>query len=80
MFNITFTAYPAVVYLRIDAENIKFTFVVSKARVSTLRAVTIPKMELMAAVLGSRLLTAMKKELELTNVKEFLWSDSKTVL
>jgi hypothetical protein len=33
--------------------------VVSKARVS-LRAVTIPKMELMAAVLGSRLLTAMK--------------------
>jgi hypothetical protein len=51
--------YTAVNYLRIEAENIEVALVVSKARVS-LRAVTIPKMELMAAVLGSRLLTAMK--------------------
>jgi hypothetical protein len=51
--------YTAVIYLRIEAENIEVALVVSKARVS-LRAVTIPKMELMAAVLGSRLLTAMK--------------------
>jgi hypothetical protein len=52
--------YTAVIYLRIEAENITVALVVSKARVSPLRAVTIPKMELMAAVLGSRLLTAMK--------------------
>jgi Pao retrotransposon peptidase/Family of unknown function (DUF5641)/Protein of unknown function (DUF1759)/Integrase zinc binding domain len=74
-------AYSTVVYLRIEFENhVEVAFVASKARVAPLKTLTIPKMELMAAVAGSRLANTIRQQISLNIEREFYWSDSRTVL
>jgi hypothetical protein len=77
-------AYSAGVYLRI--EEVHLAFVASKSRVAHLKQLTIPTMELMPAVLGTKLLTAVKKELmlpinseilEATDVNSWKWGPTK---
>jgi hypothetical protein len=48
--------------------------------VAPLKTLTIPKMELMAAVAGSRLANTIRYQINLTFEREFFWSDSRTVL
>ena len=55
------------------------SFVIGKARVSPLKQVTIPKMELAAATISARMSQFLQKELSHPDVKEF-WTDSKIVL
>ncbi|GFW77635.1 hypothetical protein TNCV_133261 [Trichonephila clavipes] len=54
-------------------------FLTSKARVSSLRRATIPRRELLAAVIGTRLTNSVIKALQWENIKRY-WSDSTTVL
>ena len=54
--------------------------VMAKARVAPLASITIPRLELMAAVVAARLSAILKKELHLSNIQHFYWTDSQIVL
>ena len=74
-------AYGAVAYLVWCCENGKEARIVSaKARVAPLRQGTIPRLELMAALLASRLAKTVHDEFKLKPSRVFLWSDSMIVL
>ncbi|XP_030386878.1 uncharacterized protein LOC115633562 [Scaptodrosophila lebanonensis] len=78
-------AYGAVAYLREVGMNgeIQIKFVCSKNRVSPIKessGATLPKLELTAAVVASRLAQYLKKELKLGVSSTYMWSDSSIVL
>ena len=65
-------AYAAVVYLRVECETgSQVSFVASKTRVSPLKQLSIPRLELLAALLLARLIfsvtQALKDEIHLSN-------------
>ena len=76
-------AYGAVAYFRVQHEN-NFTasFIIGKSRLAPLskNALTIPKLELQAAVIATRLKVKIIKENKFDTSKIYFWSDSKTVL
>ncbi|GFX49346.1 uncharacterized protein TNCV_3334641 [Trichonephila clavipes] len=69
-------------YVQVTKENLSnctiHTFV--DAKVSSLREATILRMELLAAVIGTRLMNSAIKALQRENIKRYYWSDSTTVL
>ena len=69
-------------YLRLvdDQDRVHCAFVMGKARVTPLKAMTIPRLELSAAVLSVRMSNLLKRELFHQEVKEVFWTDSKVVL
>ena len=73
--------FGAVAYLRLHKDdNISVKFVMGKARVTPLQAVSIPRLELTAAVLSVKLKIALDKAF-LGNINHvYFWSDSTTVL
>lgn len=78
------TAYGAVIYLRYIDENgdIQVTFVCSKARVAPLKRISLPRLELCAAVLLADLYKYVC-DTYLTHIQidsVFLWSDATIVL
>jgi hypothetical protein len=48
--------------------------------VSPLKQLTIPRLELLAAMIEARLAVSVKKENEQSNPSLFFWSDSSTVI
>ncbi|XP_065893821.1 uncharacterized protein [Dysidea avara] len=72
-------AYGTVVYLCQQGE---VCLVMSKSRVAPTRTVTLPKLELMAAVMASRLANFVKSSLHSYNLSTntHLWTDSQIVL
>lgn len=73
-------AFAAVAYFRIiDQENVRIALVSSKTKVAPLRGLSIPRMELMAAVLGARLRRTIEENHSLAIRKTCFWSDSSTV-
>ncbi|XP_039550287.1 uncharacterized protein LOC120495005 [Pimephales promelas] len=74
--------YGTVSYLRLqnDKKKIHLAFILGKARVAPLKKVTIPRMELTAAVLAVRVDRMLKTELQLELENSTFWSDSTTVL
>ncbi len=56
------------------------SFVIGKARVAPTKIVTIPRLELTAAVISSAVSSMLKEELELKIDQEYFWTDSKVVL
>lgn len=66
--------------LRDDSGKIHCSFVAGKSRVTPLKPVTIPRLELQAAVTSVKVGLQVRRELRLTDVHEFFWSDSKVVL
>ncbi|XP_046868658.1 uncharacterized protein LOC124461150 [Drosophila willistoni] len=75
-------AYAAVCYLRIrQGERTYLSFVASKAKVeSPLSPLSIPRMELQAAVIGAKLSNRIQRNPSLSINSSCYWSDSKTVL
>ncbi|XP_064638357.1 uncharacterized protein LOC135494368 [Lineus longissimus] len=75
-------AYAACCYIRFlyDDDTTQVTFVAAKARVAPLRAISIPRLELMAAVLGVRLARIIAKMLEISIGEHRFWTDSTDVL
>ncbi|XP_040068986.1 uncharacterized protein LOC120842033 [Ixodes scapularis] len=71
-------AYGAVVYLRTSgSENtVEIHLLLAKARVAPLKKLTLPRLELMGALIGSRLLRYVEKTLSLQDHEVYLWTDS----
>lgn len=75
-------AYGACIYVRSLCSNgsINVQLLVSKNRVAPIKVVTIPRLELCAALLGARLCTVVTESLTMPIVKRTFWSDSMIVL
>ncbi len=75
-------AYGAVIYLRTlyDDSSVTFQLVTSKARVAPVKSVTVPRLELMAAHLLSKLVVIVVKNLKLSLADVYAWTDSSIVL
>ena len=77
-------AMAAVAYLR--TTNSRQTtppqacFLMGKCKVAPIKQISVPKMELVAAVIGERLLQLIQREMTLTFDHVFLWSDSQVAL
>ncbi|CAH2102800.1 unnamed protein product [Euphydryas editha] len=76
------SAYAAAVYWRTEDGNGTYhvSLVAAKARVAPLKPVSIPRLELQAALLGSRLAHSVEEEMDLKVVKKTFWTDSSIVL
>ena len=68
-------AYGAVAYLQDDRNT---ALVMAKTRVAPVKELTLPQLELMAAVIGARLVHHLRDTLEYKDIT--LWSDSQIVL
>ena len=75
-------AFGAAVYAHYVYEDGTVTnrLITSKSRVTPLQAVSVPRLEFMAAVLGSRLTQAVTRTLNITKSDWQFWSDSVDVL
>ncbi|XP_075145994.1 uncharacterized protein LOC142220640 [Haematobia irritans] len=74
-------AYAAVCYFRIQYQGeVDVRIVAAKGKVSPLKPVSIPRLELQAALIGARLSRKIIKITRLNCTECFYWSDSKTVL
>ncbi|XP_055601508.1 uncharacterized protein LOC129750567 [Uranotaenia lowii] len=75
-------AYAAVAFFRIPVshDSFQFSLVAAKTKVAPLKHCSIPRLELQAAVLATRLATFIKEGHTLTIDKIVFWSDSSTVL
>lgn len=68
-------------YLRLeDGDKVHMAFLVGKARVAPLKQITIPRLELTAAVLALRVDAMLRKELQWQLERMMFWTDSTTVL
>ena len=65
-------ALSAVCYLRIEHidESVSFAFVIGMARVAPIKQMTIPILELQAAVYGAQLAQFVKDEMNIENLKQ----------
>ena len=68
-----------VAYLQ-DEATLKLTYVIGKCRVAPIRHMTVPKLELQAAVYGVRLRNQILNEHDVKIDKIYHWTDSSTVL
>ncbi|CAH0727196.1 unnamed protein product, partial [Brenthis ino] len=75
-------AYAATVYWRTENQNGTYdvSLVAAKVRVAPLKPVSIPRLELQAALLGSRLAHSVEEEMDLKIEKKTFWTDSSIVL
>ncbi|XP_046347391.2 uncharacterized protein LOC124128018 [Haliotis rufescens] len=74
--------YGSVAYLRTTDEgaNIYVSFLMARSKVSPKKQLSMPRLELCAALTGAQLADVLCKELTLPIQKVILWSDSTTVL
>ncbi|GFU11862.1 reverse transcriptase domain-containing protein [Trichonephila clavipes] len=75
-------AFGAVAYFCYVTANddIDTSFITAKSRVSPLKKLTLPRLELLGAVLASRILKYLTSKFKFPILKSFLWSDSSIVL
>ena len=76
------TGYSQCSYVRLvdDKGQIHCSLIMGKARVAPLKMVTIPRLELTAAVVSVRVSDMLRQELQYERVEEIFWTDSKVVL
>lgn len=74
-------AYAAAIYLRCEENGEVFiSLVIAKSRVAPLKGFTIPRLELMACVLGARLSKYVTEALSMECNPKYFWTDSTTAL
>lgn len=67
--------------IRISRDNdVTISLVSAKTKVSSIKPTLVPRLELTAAIIGSRLTNVVKASLTQKILKSVFWSDSKTVL
>ena len=74
-------AYGAVAYFRtVTCGPVNVSFVISKTRLAPIKTLTIPCLELQAAVVAARLKTKILEEINFEVDETHFWSDSKIVV
>lgn len=75
-------AMAAAVYIKVIPQTTApiTTLVCAKTKVAPLKRLTIPRLELTAAVLLSRLISYVQRTLELTEIPIYMWTDSSVSL
>ncbi|GIX77076.1 reverse transcriptase [Caerostris extrusa] len=74
-------AYATVIFLRSESSGqVYVKFVAAKSCISPLKKVTIPRLELLACVLGSRLAKYVVTALSLKEVPTYYWTDATVAL
>lgn len=75
------SAYATVIFLRCEEDNrVSVRFLGAKSRLAPKRTLTIPRLELLACVLGGRLAKYIVEALEIPTVQAYYWTDSSTAL
>ncbi|XP_062717003.1 uncharacterized protein LOC134292164 [Aedes albopictus] len=70
-------AYSCVAYFRLEVgETVQVAFVSSKTKVAPLKTISIPRLELKAAVLGTRMLNTIKDQHTFPIARQIIWSDA----
>ena len=74
-------AYGAVAYFRtVTCGHVNVSFIISKTRLAPIKTLTIPHLELQAAVVATRLKSKILEEINFEVDETHFWSDSKIVL
>ena len=78
----SFKGYSQCSYLRMvnSQGKIHCSFVFGKSRVTPLKAVTVPRLELTAAVVSVKVSEQLRRELDMSISQELFWTDSQVVL
>lgn len=75
------TAYAACIFVRIEtADGVHIRLVQSRACIAPIKTATIPRLELLAAVIGVRLFKAVQEAFQLQDPCIYYWTDSRVVL
>ncbi|XP_070851583.1 uncharacterized protein [Drosophila suzukii] len=76
------SAFAAVIYWKITYEDddVQVSFVCAKTKCAPMRTITIPRLELQAPVLGTRLMDTVRQDHAVAISDIELWSGSKTML
>ena len=76
------TGYGTCSYLRQFSDNgeIHVSFIMGKSRVVPLRKITVPRLDLTAALVAINISKFLTKQLKLENMESFYWTDSKVTL
>ncbi|XP_055928014.1 uncharacterized protein LOC129959216 [Argiope bruennichi] len=75
------TAYATCIYLRSESKNLTSSQLVqAHSKLAPLKAITIPRLELLACSIGTRLVQRIIEDLKLGNIPIFFWTDSSTAL
>lgn len=75
------SAYGSVAYFRAVVDgDVRCTLVMSRTKVAPLKQLTVPRLELQAAVMGARLAKTVCRNHRIVPDKVFFWCDSRTVL
>ena len=73
--------YTAAVFARYECSTcVQVQPIQAKTRVAPVKEITIPRLELLASTLGTRLATSIVKEFEQKDITLSFWSDSSTVI
>ncbi|GIY52051.1 reverse transcriptase [Caerostris extrusa] len=73
-------AFGSVIFLRFTIdEKVRTAFLTSKSRLAPIKRMTLPRLELMGAVVGARLINRVLSVLKL-DAQTYLWTDSNIVL
>lgn len=69
-------------YLRLvdNKEHVHCSLLMSKSKVAPVKFVTIPRLELAAAVVSVKISALLQQELQFPNAQEYFWTDSKVVI
>ena len=74
-------AYGAAAYLKVTSENgVTVSLVIRKSRVAPIKSLSIPRLELTAALVAAKLAKFIQDECDYNELPVFFWSDSMTVL
>ena len=80
-FDASKMAYATAVFARYECSIcVQVQLVQAKTQVAPVKAVTFPRLELLATTIGTRLATSIVKELEQKDIQLSFWSDSSTVI
>ncbi|XP_060665618.1 uncharacterized protein LOC132797886 [Drosophila nasuta] len=75
-------AYGAAAYIRATYKDKRRTIQIlcAKSHLASINTITLPRLELKAAVLGAQLTSKIKEDLAMKNASTYYWSDSRIVL
>ena len=76
------SAYAAVAYLRVESPDkpVKVSILMAKTKVAPLKKISVPCLELNAALLAAKVANKVLESLQFPSIQTFCWSDAKTVL